>query len=268
MFHFTTGSSKAKIVAGLLAASMTLQGCEEGAMQGFGIQADANDGCAKHYTSIQAAKRTELNQRIEAGVASAVLGGLTALAMGADRDTALIVGVGSGLAGASLTYYQQKREQMSDAQVLASVNSDARNERKLITQTGQSSKALRSCRLAQIASLEKRIKSGKIEKPAARQELALIRNRAGKDNRLISAALKGINSRVDLFVDASAAAGKVEKAMVTSRKASVSAAAKRTRRATPNVSAASRAVAAQTKENAAAEARIDRRLKSLNLLVG
>ena len=259
------GAHKSAIM--LVCAGMVLSSCETMPSAGL-VQADASDSCSNFRQTIGAARRTEIDNVVASAAVGALLGGVvTAIRDGSREDILRNAAIG-GLAGASLSYYKQKRDRMNDAQVLQSVNQDAGNERRILSQTGAAADGLRKCRLNQIAALEKKVKAGSIERGAAKAEIATLRRRVAADNQVITQALDGVGNRVNLYVDASAAAGQVDSAIVTAERAARTAAAQRARAATPNVRSARTALATEQRDNAADQTRLERRLASLELLVG
>ncbi|WP_165586933.1 YMGG-like glycine zipper-containing protein [Pseudaestuariivita atlantica] len=235
---------------------------------------DPNDNCTPFRQQISDARRTEIQKQTQNAVAGAVVGGiLGALVAGGDSQQrargALIGAAAGGLAGYSATYYNQKKQRSSDAAaLLRSVNADASRESALVSRTGKAANSLRSCRISQLAALESRVKRQQVSKSQAKAELRQIRAKVSGDNRIISAAFNGIGQRVDAYVDATAAETGVNRAIVANQRAAQNARDRRARAATPNVAR----VSTQSSQIRAADKRasdaVDRKLNSLEILLG
>lgn len=257
-----------KGIGAALLLTMTLSACDE---QVTINQAaiDKNDTCAANYNAISAARRTEINQQASNAAAGAVMGALLGAALSSSNDRArgaMIGAAAGGLAGYSGTYYRQKQQNASDARaLLASVNSDARNEDALITTTGKSVAALRSCRQAQVDQLSRDIRAGKVDKASGRAQLDAIKRRISADNKVVSAAFNGIGERVDGYIDASAAGAQVDRA---SYMAARDAAARQARAATPSVTKVSSGFSQQKTSDDRMRANLEANVQAVEKLLG
>lgn len=249
-------------------AMLVLQGC----VQDVGINTaavDATDTCSRHYTTISAARRTEVEAQMGSAAVGALAGAVlgAALSSGNDRGQGAIIGaLAGGLSGYSYSYYQHKARTAQDAAtLLGSVNRDARQESALVTRTGEAAVQLRNCRTQQVNRLAADIRSGKVDKAAGRRELTRIESRIAADNQVISATFNGIGKRVDSYVDASAAASQVTRA---SYLAGRDAGARRGRSATPAVGSVSASLSSKSTADTQMRGALEKRIAAVELLLG
>ena len=259
----------------VLMGALALSGCDESiALTDAGN--DPSDACNGFRQTIVAARQTDINQQAQNAAAGALVGALIGAAVNADgsaedrRRGAILGALGGGLVGFSATYYQQQAQRAADSnQLLRSVNADAAAERGLVTRTGRAAAGLRQCRINQLNTLERQIRAGSVSPSQGRAQLNAIKTKVAGDNQLISASFNGIGQRVNAYVDASAAAGQVNRAAVAaSRPPSSAANVQRTRASTPSVRAVVQDNNQQVAVDRQAKARVDNRIEALEILVG
>ncbi|WP_353476172.1 glycine zipper domain-containing protein (plasmid) [Salipiger sp. H15] len=256
-----------RLPAVLAISAMALQGCS----QNIAIDPksrDTADSCGAYYDTITAARSTEINKQINNAMAGAVVGALlgAALAGNGNRGQGALMGAAAGgLAGYAGTYLDQKRARSADQRaLLTSIDGDAQAENKLVTETGKAVIGLRQCREHQLADLTKRVRAGKIDKTTARAELASLKRRIANDNKVVSASFNGINQRVDVYVDASAAASQVDRASYLAGKNAGAAA----RAATPSVTGVASNLTAQKAADQRIRASLEADVQAVEKLLG
>ena len=249
------------LAAAGLAAATLLQGCGDDFAQSQ-IAVSASDPCGEYRPAIQQARQQEIEaQREGAGIGAifgAMMGGLMA---GDDNvgESMLAGALVGGIAGHSLTYYQQKAEHAKDSQaLLASVNADAGSEVALVSRTGQAAANLRSCRSGQLADLTMQVESGEIDTPTARQQLEEIQGLVMGDNEIISAAFNGIGQRVQAYVDATQQVAAADQSI----------AAAEVTKATPSVAVVQKEQVTQFNADVQAKDRLNEQIEALDILLG
>jgi len=270
------GTARRGLLGVAAASVLALAACDEAIVLSASEQ-DPTDRCVPFRQSIAAARQTDINQQAQGALAGALFGAVLGAAAGGnaeDRQRNILLGAAAGgLTGLSATYYNQVAQRSRDANsLLRNVNSDARTERALVTRTGQAARSLRSCRVQQLQALESAVRGGRISASDARARLRVARSRIATDNRIVSAAFNGIGNRVDAYVDATATAAGVNRAILTNearaRSAAQARSAQRARSATGNVAAVSR----DTRSVQAADTRqrqvVQNRLDALEALLG
>jgi outer membrane lipoprotein SlyB len=271
----TMAAASRRVMFGLaLLSTVALAACDEAIVLSAADQ-DPTDRCVQFRQSIAAARQTEINQQAQGAVAGAFFGAILGAAAGGgdDRQRNMLLGAAAGgLAGFSATYYNQVAQRSRDANaLLQNVNADARVERALVTRTGQAAQSLRSCRVQQLQELEAAVRGGRISAADARGRLGAVRNQIATDNRIVSAAFNGIGDRVDAYVDATATAAGVNRAILTNearaQNAAQARAAQNARAATGNVSAVSRDAQNLQTNDARQRQVIDNRLDALEALL-
>lgn len=254
-----------RLPAFIVIAALALQGCTQ-TMAIDPATRDAGDSCGAYYDTITAARSTEINKQINNAVAGAVVGALLGAALAGDGNRgqgAMMGAAAGGLAGYSATYFNQKQANAADQNaLLASINGDAQAENTLVTQTGKAVVSLRACRAKQVDDLSKRIRAGKVEKAAAKTELAVLKKRIADDNKVISASFNGIGQRVDVYVDASAAAAQVDRAGYLAGKNAAA------RAATPSVAGVSNTHNAQQAADQKLRASLEADVQAVEKLLG
>ena len=269
----TTGRLGKGALALVLAGTMALSGCDEQIVL-TDAAVTADDSCSRYRATIAQARQTDIQQQAAGAAAGALIGAVLGAAIagsqGQDRTRGALIGAGlGGLTGLSATYYQQLRERAADqATLLATVNSDARRELGLITQTGQATQALRSCRQQQVANLAARVRSGATTAEAGRAELAQLRARLSADNQVVSASFNGIGQRVDAYVDATSQATQVQSAIIRAERPPAPQAAQRVRASVPNVTRAATQSTAIVAQDQQSVARIEQEIDALEVLLG
>lgn len=254
-------------VAGLC-LTVVLAGCDVVA-----VQNDPTDQCNDVRQKIAAARNTEINERVENGAGAALAAGLLTAINGGSADEVRRNVLISGLSGFALTYFNQKRQQNRDNNaLLASVNRDASNERRLVSQTGKRAQDLRTCRQNQIAALSREARRGEINAATARSRLNVLKQRIAADNRLISSAFGGIDQRVDAYISATAASAQVDRSLITrERQVNASAAQRRAaanaRNRTPQVTSAAQETNRQKTNDTRRAAAVDRDIRALEALL-
>lgn len=259
----------------VLLSATALAGCDESITL---TQAgnDPSDQCNSFRQTIVAARQTDINTQAQNAAVGALAGALIGAALNADgsaqdrRRGALLGALGGGLVGFSGTYYQQKSERAADANtLLRSVNADAAAERGLVTRTGRAAAGLRQCREAQLKTLEGQVRGGTVTPSQARSQLNSIKTKVTQDNQIISASFNGIGQRVNAYVDATAAAGQVDRAAVAAaRPPSRAQNVQQARASSPNVRAVLQDQNRQVAVDEQAKARVDNRIEALEILVG
>lgn len=271
----TMAAASRRVMFGLaLLSTVALAACDEAIVLSAADQ-DPTDRCVQFRQSIAAARQTEINQQAQGAVAGAIFGAILGAAAGGgdDRQRNMLLGAAAGgLVGFSATYYNQVAQRSRDANaLLQNVNADARAERALVTRTGQAAQSLRSCRVQQLQELEAAVRGGRISAADARGRLGAVRNQIATDNRIVSAAFNGIGNRVDAYVDATATAAGVNRAILTNearaQNAAQARAAQNARAATGNVSAVSRDAQNLQANDARQRQVIDNRLDALEALL-
>lgn len=231
-------------VALVTVAALGLQGCAQQLTQDYN---DPNDVCNAQRTPLINLKSTEqqdqINQALIGAVAGAAAGALVSVLTGGTETEQILLGAGigalvGGLAGYSKAYFEQKAARnKTREQLLASVDSDARQENRLLTQTASAVKALRDCRNGEIAQIERAI-NGNLPKDEARAQVLAVQSKVQQDNQLISEVLDGADERVTAYVDTTAAVSDVDSALLERdrrRQRAAKKARKKVRRTSPNV---------------------------------
>lgn len=277
MVRDTMAVGARRVMFGLaLMSTVALVACDEAIVLSAADQ-DPTDRCVPFRQSIAAARETEINQQAQGAVAGAIFGAMLGAAAGGstdDRQRNMLLGAAAGgLAGFSATYYRQVAQRSRDAtSLLRNVNADARIERALVTRTGQAAQSLRSCRVQQLQQLEAAVRGGSLSASDARARLRVVRSQIATDNRIVSAAFNGIGNRVDAYVDATATAAGVNRAILTNEARAQNAAQARSaqsaRAATGNVSAVSRDARNLQTADARQRQVVENRLDALEALLG
>jgi hypothetical protein len=258
------------------AGALLIQGCAQPDLARFD---DGSDVCNPQRQQLIALRTTDQQEQINSAATGAAIGGIIAagvvLAAGGDaRDAALIGGVGAlagGLAGYSKTYAEQKtRNAQTREQLLSAVNLDADQERATLTRTAVSVQALRDCRNAQIAAIERDIEGGALQRDVALARVEGVQERVAADNLLIGQVLDSADERVAAYVDTTAAASNVDVALLAAERRDAEA-----RRAQTQVASTSRSVLQVDREveqlrTSEVEAREDQdqRLKAMLVQIG
>lgn len=221
------GSGRSRRLIALVAgAALLVQGCAAATTQELRVAYDdPADACNAQRTPIIELKSTEEQDRLRNAARGAIGAAVLTAIIGVSRDdknwlrNAAIAGAVGALSGYALTYFRQKAEQSkTQAELLASVNADARAERTLLTRTGQAVQALRNCRSSQIAALGAEIRNGAVTGDAARERALALQERARQDNALISEVLDGADERVGAYVDTTAAVSEVDSELLAAER--------------------------------------------------
>lgn len=263
-------------VAFTVVAAIGLQGCVQQLTQSYN---DPNDVCNAQRAPLINLRSTEqqdqINQALVGVVAGAAAGALVSVLTGGNETEQILLGAGigalaGGLAGYSKAYFEQQaaRNKTRD-QLLASVDSDARQESQLLTQTAASVKSLRDCRNQELAQIEQAIK-GNLPKDQARAQVLAVQSKVQQDNKLISEVLDGADERVTAYVDTTAAASEVDSAMLARdrREAAAKKARKKVRRKSPNVIKVSDKAADIRDDDGEQQQAVDDRISAMLVQIG
>ena len=203
-----TGNKSRQVAIPILAISATviaLQGCGDRIANLLGDR-DGNDGCRPYYATIAAAKESEIQGLQEAAfLGEAQLPPIrpTTEDDGSDMNSSRLEEAAEELVGLSATYYLQKVNEYADRQaILASINSDAANERAIVARTGKASASIRNCRLEQVANLSKQMGTRSADASQATAQLRTINDLVPLDNEVISEAFNSMSLRVFAYIDA------------------------------------------------------------------
>ena len=262
----------------MVATTLALLGCVE-SLESVRTTPDKNDNCSKYHQIIHKARQTDQQAQAQGAMEGALMGALFGAVLGGMSDDsgdamryAAIGGIAGSLAGYSQVYAQQKEERAADQRaLLRSVNDDAVAERALMTTTGDAVLGLRKCRSGQAKALTASVRAGEIEKAEARSRLQTLRKWAKVDNELISAALAGIGTRVNAYVDTAAASAGVERTMIlvdTGGTVEQRSRADNVRTTAPAVHAVYQERIEQVEQAAQDEKDIDREFDTIQVLLG